>query len=170
MVLLLAGCASQGLYRWVPFVGRGGAKTPRVAKVKANRAGPFGPVSGPVVYGVEVRLVVNGPVIRLAETRALEARLVLINRSRKSVNLLFNDSHRCDFVLRDAAGKKLVQWSDDQPVTANPSTVIINPDERAEFAGSISTRDMAPGRTYTLEGLVVGYPSMRQVVTVQAGA
>jgi hypothetical protein len=161
--MFLAGCAQQGLYRWVPFVGHGSKP-----KVAASKAGPFGPVTGPVVYGVEVRVQVNPSVVRLADTRALEVRLLLINRRRQSVTLFFNDSRRYDIILRDPAGKKLVQWSDDQPAHPDPGTVIINPEERAEFVGTVSTRDMVVGRTYTLETQLIGYPQMRQVVPVQA--
>jgi hypothetical protein len=121
-----------------------------------------------VAYGIELRLEVNPQVVRLADTRTIEARLVLINRARNTVSLYFNNSRRYDFILRDATGKKLVQWSDDQPVSQDLSTVIINPDERAEFTGTVSTRDMAAGRTYTLEGLIVGYDKLRQVVSIQA--
>ena len=160
MLLLLAGCAS------LPFARR--QNTPTVAKVKVKKGGPNGPVTGGMAYGIEVRLEINPRVVRLSDTRAIEARLVLINRARNTVNLYFNDTHRYDFILRDTTGKKLVQWSDDQPVSQNLSTVIINPEERAEFAGTVSTRDMVAGRTYTLEGLVVGYDKLRQIVPIQA--
>ncbi|MBW0000661.1 MAG: hypothetical protein JO015_16305 [Verrucomicrobia bacterium] len=160
MLLLLAGCA------WLPFGRR--ASTPAAPKVKPVKGSANGAVRGSVAYGVEVRLEVNPQVVRLADTRTIEARLVLINRSRNPVNLYFNNSHRYDFILRDATGKKLVQWSDDQPVSQTLSTAIINPDERAEFNGTVSTRDMVAGRTYTLEGLVVGYDRLRQVASIQA--
>ena len=65
-------------------------------------------------------------------------------------------------------GKKLAQWSDDQPVNQTPGYVIINPFERAEFVGNVSTRDMVAGRTYTLEATVVGYDKMRQVIQLSA--
>jgi Intracellular proteinase inhibitor len=90
--------------------------------------------------------------------------LVLINRSKKPANLMFNDSRKYDFILRDAGGRKLAQWSDDQPVNQAPGYVIINPGERAEFVGNVSTRDMVAGRTYTLETIVVGYDRMRVVI------
>ena len=160
ILLLLTGCS------WLPFGRRG--KTPATATVRAHKGSPNGPIKGPVAYGIEVRLEANPRVVRLADTRTIEARLMLINRARNTVNLYFNDSHRYDFILRDATGKKLVQWSDDQPLSQNLSTVIINPDERAEFTGTVSTRDMVAGRTYTLEGLVVGYDKLRQVVSIQA--
>lgn len=166
MLISLAGCSSSsGVYRWVPFVGKGKKDKTGAAVAKPRKSDPFGPITGPVYYGVEMRLKIVPEFVRLSDTRALEAHLLLINRSRKSVNFIFNDSRKYDFILRDASGKKLVQWSDDQPVTQTPGYVIINPGERAEFVGNVSTRDMAAGRAYTLEGIVVGYDKMR--VTLQ---
>lgn len=163
LVVALAGCSSSsGVYRWVPFVGTGKKDEAKTATAKVNNTNPFGPIAGPIHYGVEMRVKVNPDVIRLSEARSLEVHLQLINRSRKPVNLLFNDSRKYDFILRDASGKKLAQWSDDQPVNQNSGYVIINPGERAEFVGNVSTRDMVAGRTYTLEALVVGYADMRQ--------
>ena len=158
LVVALAGCSSSsGVYRWVPFMGTGKKDESKTAIAKVNNTNPFGPIAGPIYYGVEMRVKVNPDVIRLSEARSLEVHLQLINRSKKPVNLLFNDSRKYDFILRDASGKKLAQWSDDQPVNQNPGYVIINPGERAEFVGNVSTRDMVAGRTYTLEALVVGY-------------
>jgi hypothetical protein len=113
-----------------------------------------------------MRLKIIPEFVRLSDTRSLEVHLLLINRSRKPVSLIFNDSRKYDFILRDATGKKLVQWSDDQPLTQTQSYVIINPAERAEFVGNISTRDLSAGRSYTLEGMVVGYDKMRLTLQI----
>jgi hypothetical protein len=164
-MVALAGCSSStGVYRWVPFMGNGKKKQPQAALAKVDKGNPFGAITGPVYYGLEMRVKVNPDVIRISDTRALEVHLQLINRSKKPINLLFNDSRKYDFILRDSNGKKLAQWSDDQPVNQTPGYVIINPFERAEFVGNVSTRDMVAGRTYTLETLVVGYDKMRQVI------
>jgi Intracellular proteinase inhibitor len=167
ILVSLAGCSSSsGVYRWVPFVGKSKKDKTGAAIAKPRKFDPFGPITGPVYYGVEMRLKVIPEFVRLSDTRALEAHLLLINRSRKSVNFVFNDSRKYDFILRDANGKKLVQWSDDQPVTQTPGYVIINPGERAEFVGNVSTRDMSAGRTYILEAMVVGYDKMRATLQV----
>jgi hypothetical protein len=167
MLITLAGCSSSsGVYRWVPFVGKGKKDKSNTALAKPKKSDPFGPITGPVYYGVEMRLKIVPEFVRLSETRTLEAHLLLINRSGKPVNFIFNDSRKYDFILRDANGKKLAQWSDDQPVTQTPGYVIINPGERAEFVGNISTRDMSAGRSYTLEALVVGYEKMRLTLQV----
>jgi hypothetical protein len=165
LVVALAGCSSSsGVYRWVPFVGKGKKDQSNTAIAKVNKTNPFGPITGPVFYGLEMRVKVSPDVVRLSDARSLEVHLQLINRSKKQVNLIFNDSRKYDFILRDVSGKKLAQWSDDQPVNQTPGYVIINPGERAEFVGNVSTRDMVPGWTYTLEALVVGYDRMRQTV------
>jgi hypothetical protein len=166
MLIWLAGCSSSsGVYRWVPFVGKSKKDNTGAAVAKPRKSDPFGPITGPVNYGVEMRLKIVPEFVRLSDTRALEAHLLLINRSGKSVNFIFNDSRKYDFILRDTNGKKLVQWSDDQPVTQTPGYVIINPAERVEFVGNVSTRDMSAGRAYILEAIVVGYDKMR--VTLQ---
>jgi Intracellular proteinase inhibitor len=165
LAVAVAGCSSSsGVYRWVPFVGNGKKDHSNPAVAKVGKSNPFGPITGPLHYGLEMRVKVNPEVIRLSETRSLEVHLVLINRSKKPVNLQFNDSRKYDFILLDMSGKKLAQWSDDQPVNQNPGYVIVNPGERVEFVGNVSTRDMVAGRTYTLEALVVGYDNMRQIV------
>jgi intracellular proteinase inhibitor BsuPI len=166
-LIAFAGCSnSSGVYRWVPFVGKSKKEQTGAALIKPRKSDPFGPITGPVYYGVEMRLKIVPEVIRLSETRALEVHLLLINRSRKPVNFIFNDSRKYDFILRDASGKKLAQWSDDQPVNQTPSYVIINPGERAEFVGNISTRDMSASRSYTLEAMVFGYDKMRLTLQV----
>ena len=164
-MVALAGCSSSsGVYRWVPFMGNGKKKDSQTATAKVVNNNPFGPITGPVYYGLEMRVKLIPEVVRLSDTRALEVHLQLINRSKKPINLLFNDSRKYDFILRDVSGKKLAQWSDDQPVNQTPGYVIINPGERAEFVGNVSTRDMVTGRIYTLEALVVGYDNLRQTV------
>src|SRR5208282_5956423 len=132
LVIALAGCSSSsGVYRWVPFMGSGKKDQSQTAVVKVNRSNPYGSISGPLYYGLEMRVIVNPNVIRLSEARTLEVHLQLINRTKKPANLLFTDSRKYDFILRDVNGKKLAQWSDDQPVNQTPGYVIINPGERA---------------------------------------
>jgi hypothetical protein len=166
LAFALTGCSSSnGLYRWVPFVGKG--KKGEVAEVeKIKKSDPFGPVTGPVVYGLELRAQVQPQPVKLADTRSLEVHIQLINRTKKPVSLRFADSKHFDLILRDASGKKLAQWSDDQPVVSNPGIVIIDPSERAEFIGNVSTRDMASGRNYSVDAIVVGYDSLRQTISL----
>jgi hypothetical protein len=87
----LAGCSSSsGVYRWVPFMPSPKKNQSQAALAKVDNRNPFGPITGPVYYGLEMRVSVVPGVIRLGDTRALEVHLVLINRSKKPANLMFN--------------------------------------------------------------------------------
>jgi Intracellular proteinase inhibitor len=166
LVLLFAGCSGSGVSRWIPFLPKKtstvGLGAPPV--VKSNKGSQFGPVTGTLAYGLEMRLVVAP--INLAESRTFEARIQLINRTRKVINLTFSDNREFDLILRDATGKRLVQWSDDQPLTQGPAYIIINPDERSEHVADISSRDMVPGRTYQLEAHITGYDRLTVVQNI----
>jgi hypothetical protein len=167
LLLAFTACSSQKLYRWVPFVGPKPERPGVVPNaIKSEKTNPFGRITGVVAYGLEMRVVLSPDTIKLPDTRSFEARIILINRSKKAVTLTFNDSREYDFLLQDEAGKKLVQWSDDQPVTQNPAYAIINPNERSEFPGTISTRDMVPGRPYVLEASIVGYPKLMTTINL----
>ena len=167
LLLAFTACSSQKIYRWVPFVG---PKPERLGAVpnpaKAEKGNPNGPITGTVAHGLEMRVTLSPDTIKLPDTRSFEARIVLINRTKKAVTLQFNDSREYDFLLQDASGKKLVQWTDDQPVNQNPGYVIVNPGERSEFVGTISTRDMVVGRSYTLQASLVGYPKLMTTINI----
>jgi Intracellular proteinase inhibitor len=167
LLLAFTACSSQKIYRWVPFVG---PKPERLGAVpnaaKAEKGNPYGPITGTVAYGLEMRVTLSPDTIKLPDTRSFEARIVLINRTKKAVTLQFNDSREYDFLLQDASGKKLVQWTDDQPVNQNPGYVIVNPGERSEFVGTISTRDMVVGRSYALQASLVGYPKLMTTINI----
>jgi hypothetical protein len=167
LLLAFTACSSQKIYRWVPFVG---PKPERLGAVpnaaKAEKGNPYGPITGTVAYGLEMRVALSPDTIKLPDTRSFEARIVLINRTKKAVTLQFNDSREYDFLLQDASGKKLVQWTDDQPVNQNPGYVIVNPGERSEFVGTISTRDMVAGRPYVLQASLVGYPKLMTTINL----
>ncbi|MBV8641360.1 MAG: hypothetical protein JO070_08210, partial [Verrucomicrobia bacterium] len=68
VVVALAGCSSSsGLYRWVPFVGKGKKDQSNTAIAKVNKTNPFGPITGPVFYGLEMRVRVSPDVVRLSD-------------------------------------------------------------------------------------------------------
>src|SRR5208282_4806501 len=87
LVVALTGCSSStGVYRWIPFVGNGKKNQSETAIAKVNKSSPFGPITGPLYYGLEMRVKVNPDVIRLSEARSLEVHLQLINRSKNLPN------------------------------------------------------------------------------------
>ena len=53
----LAGCSSSsGVYRWVPFMPSPKKNQSQTALAKVDNGNPFGPITGPVYYGLEMRV------------------------------------------------------------------------------------------------------------------
>jgi len=104
--------------------------------------------------------------LQLSETRQLKVSLTVSNRSRRYVHLDFPTTQRIEVLVRDDAGKVVTQWSEDQAFSNEPITLTINPGERVEYNASVSTRDMRPGRAYTVEGFFPNYDRLKIQQTV----
>jgi hypothetical protein len=124
----------------------------------------------PAATGKDLRLelVLNPPLVKLAETRRVEATIQLVNGGKKLVQLDFPSSQRIDVHVKTSAGRVIERWSDDQPSEPEPGVVTINPGERVEYAAAISTREMAVGQRYTVEAFFPRYPELRVVKTIAA--
>jgi hypothetical protein len=100
-----------------------------------------------------------GPV-KLSETRQLPVNVSLTNRGDHAIELGFPTEQRIEIYLRDAAGDIVTRWSDNRAFEGKPASVLINPNERVEYAETIATRDLAPNRVFTVEVLVPAYPEL----------
>jgi len=86
--------------------------------------------------------------VRLSETRRMETTLRLKNVSPRFIHLEFPTTQRFDVLVRDAVGKPVVQWSEDQVFETVPGHVGINPGESVEYHAAFATRDLQPGKRY----------------------
>jgi hypothetical protein len=103
----------------------------------------------------------------LSDTRQLKVALLVLNRSRRSVHLEFPTTQRIEILVRDAQTNKLVtQWSEDQSFSNEPAFLTINPGERVEYNATISTRDLAAGRPYTVEVFFPNFDKLRLQQTI----
>jgi len=91
--------------------------------------------------------------VNLSETRRVEVVIQLKNISSRFIQLEFPTTQRFEVLVRDEAGKLVSQWSEDQVFEATPGTVGINPREHLEYLGVFSTRDLRPGKRYTVKAL-----------------
>ena len=144
VLLGLGGCqTAQSLtgraVGWIPGLSSGSKAAGRPAAQKTVKT-----------RGLELNLRLEPFPVSLSETRRIEAVLRLTNRSSRFVQLEFPTTQRFEMLLRDAAGKTLVQWSEDQAFESAPSVVGINPGEHLEYRASLSTRDLQPGGRYTI--------------------
>ena len=142
------------------FVAFGGCHTPRQIARPALGWSPWvhgseameAPVAAKTVrtHGVALTLRLDPVPVKLSETRRVEATLVLKNVSTRFIQLEFPTTQRFDVLVRDAAGRLVVQWSEDRVFDAEPGYVGINPGEHLEYHAAFSTRDLQPGQRYTV--------------------
>jgi hypothetical protein len=112
-------------------------------------------------HKVEMKLDINPPVIKLSENREIQVSLSLFNYSKTYLDLNFPTSQRIEVLVRDASGKVVNTWSEDQSFTNDPAAVTVNPGERIEYTVSVATREMSPGQPYTIEGSFPSYPDFK---------
>ena len=111
--------------------------------------------------GLVTELKLSPLPLKLSESNRLKVTLTLANRGRKLSSLEFPTSQRIEVLIKNSAGKTIEQWSQDQSFTSEPTLVTINPGERAEYAVEVATRDMVAGQSYTVEGFLPKYETLR---------
>jgi hypothetical protein len=99
--------------------------------------------------------------ISLRDDKRLNLRMILANTGKELVALRFRTSQELEILVRDDSGAVVTRWSEDYVFEPSYSTLIVNPGERIEYEATVSTRDMKPGQTYTLDVAVVGYSALR---------
>ena len=112
--------------------------------------------------GLDLNLTLEPAAPKLSETRAIKVTVTLANKAKKLIQLEFPTTQRIEVLVKNKAGKRVVQWSEDQAFTAEPTLVAINPGERLEYSANVPTRDLAAGETYTLEAFFPNYETLRK--------
>ncbi len=147
--------------------------TKNVGKKAAGAvAAPFAKKGGkdaappPALQNLTMTMKVEPAQIRLPDTRAIEVTVSLVNTGKTGVHLEFPTSLRVDVLVKDARGKMLSRWSDDQPIEKEPGMLLINPRERLEYSAKISTREMTAGQPFEIEAFYPSYEKLRVVKAV----
>lgn len=99
--------------------------------------------------------------VKLAEVRTFKVTLQLTNKGRKLVQLDFPTTQRIEVLVKDASGKRVEQWSEDQAFQNEPTLVTINPGERLEYVANVATRDLKAGETYLVEAFFPNFEQLR---------
>lgn len=108
---------------------------------------------------VEVQLPTEA--IRLSEVRQLRVQATLKNIGSSPVSLDFQTSQRIDIHLLNAAGEVLTRWSENRAFTEEIGNLTINPREEVVYNETIATRELQPGRVYSVEVFFPKYPELR---------
>jgi hypothetical protein len=115
----------------------------------------------PKLRGLTLDLQLAPQPIKLSETRQLEIKLTLTNRSKRAVELDFPNDQRIEIYLMNSAELVLTKWSDNHAITEKPGTVLVNPQEHIEYNEKISTRDLTPDKVFIVEIFFPKYPELR---------
>ena len=111
---------------------------------------------------LEMGLTLEPAAPRLSEDRAVKVTVTLTNKGKKLLQLDFPTTQRIEVQVKNRAGKMVVQWSEDQSFTSEPTLVAINPGERLEYTANVSTRDLVAGESYTVEAFFPNFEALRQ--------
>lgn len=104
--------------------------------------------------------------VKLSQSRQMKVTLQLVNKGKKMVQLEFPTTQRIEVLLRKADGRMVEQWSEDQAFANEPTLVAVNPGERLEYTVPVSTRELAAGETYTIEGFFPNYEQLKATKTI----
>lgn len=112
-------------------------------------------------HQIEIDLGIIPSAIKLSQDREIRVTVSLYNRSKKYVDLNFPTSQRIEILVRDALGKVVNTWSEDQSFTNDPAAMTVNPGERLEYTALVATREMSAGRPYAIEASFPSYPELK---------
>ena len=112
-------------------------------------------------HQIELKLDLSPSPVQLSANREIKVIVSLFNRSKKYVHLDFPTSQRIEILVRDASGKVVNTWSEDQSFTNDPAAVTVNPGERLEYTASVATREMTAGQPYVIEASFPSYGELK---------
>ena len=131
-----------------------------------HSAAPVPKTKDASLKGLEVSLTIEPSTPKLADTRAIKVTVALANKGKKLVQLDFPTTQRIEVLVKNKAGKRVVQWSEDQAFTNDPTLIAINPRERLEYSANLPTRDLVAGETYTIEAFFPNFDQLRKAQTI----
>jgi hypothetical protein len=112
-------------------------------------------------HQLELKLDLSPNPVKLSENREVKVTFTVFNRSKKSAHFDFPTSQRIEVLVRDASGKVVNTWSEDQSFTNDPASVTVNPGERLEYIVSVATREMTAGQRYVIDASFPSFPDLK---------
>ena len=112
------------------------------------------------IRGLVLSVELPSQPVKLSETRQLPVHVLLTNRGERAVQLLFPSEQRIEILLHDSTGRVVTRWSDNRAFDDKPATLLINPGEHVEYSETIATRELTPGKVFTVEVTVPAYPEL----------
>ena len=91
----------------------------------------------------------------------MEVKLTVTNKGSHMIQLDFPTDQRIEIQLRNAADVVLTKWSENHAINQKPGSVLINPEEHVEYKENIATRDLTPGKVFSVEVFFPKYPDLK---------
>lgn len=114
----------------------------------------------PKLTGLQLSIDLPDEPIKLTEVRQLPVTVRLTNVGKRAVELSFPTEQRIEILLHDSNGRVVTRWSENRAFAPTPSITLINPNEHLEWSETIATRELSPGRVFTVEVTVPAYPEL----------
>ncbi len=114
----------------------------------------------PKIHGLVLSVDLPSEPVKLSEIRQLPVQIRLTNRGERAVELKFPTEQRIEILLHDATGRVVTRWSENRAFAEQVGTLLINPNEYVEYSETIATRELLPGKVFTVEVSVPAYPEL----------
>ncbi|MGH8095237.1 MAG: BsuPI-related putative proteinase inhibitor [Chthoniobacterales bacterium] len=114
----------------------------------------------PKIRGLTLTVDLPSEPVKLSEMRQLPVHVLLTNRGDRAVDLDFPTEQRIEILLHDSTGRVVTRWSENRAFEEKPGTLLINPNEHVEYSETIATRELTPGKVFTVEVTVPAYPEL----------
>ena len=127
---------------------------------------PFGSANkipeykNPKLRGLVLAIELPPEPVKLSEVRQLPVHVLLTNRGDHAVELTFPSEQRIEILLHDSSGRVVTRWSENRTFDETVGVVLINPNEHIDYYETIATRELAPGRVFTVEVKMPAYPEL----------
>ncbi|MDQ3116214.1 MAG: BsuPI-related putative proteinase inhibitor [Verrucomicrobiota bacterium] len=114
----------------------------------------------PKISGLVLTVELPSEPVKLSEVRQLPVHVILTNRGERAVEMSFPTEQRIEILLRDSTRQVVTRWSDNRAFAEQAGTLLINPGEHVDYYETIATRELVPGKVFTVEVTVPAYPEI----------
>ena len=114
----------------------------------------------PRIRGLLLTIDLPSEPVKLSEMRQLPVHVLLTNHGERALELVFPTEQRIEILLHDSSGRVVTRWSENRAFADKPGTLLINPGEHVEYSETIATRELEPGKVFTVEVNVPAYPEL----------
>ncbi len=149
LLVAVTGVPAQEKRNWFQRVLRPFSSSEKIPQYK-----------NPKIRGLVLTVELPSEPVKLSEVRQLPVHVILTNRGERAVEIAFPTEQRIEILLRDSTGQVLTRWSDNRAFAEQVGTLLINPGEHVDYYETIATRELTPGKVFTVEVTVPAYPEI----------